>query len=415
MHILLLQFYDETPISIEKIQRRTAFLGKILSQSGTHVTWIKSGFSHTQKKPLHGNSVRFLNEHYKIIHVPGLPYPSNGHIKRYWNDWVCTKQMLPMIKTFPKIDGMVVSIQNLVGAFCAAYFAKKHNIPLIVDIRDPWPDAFCYVVRRPILRFFLKKLLFLDQFFLKTVLRNATAIVAVSNDMLQWGLRKIPNVQKPTRIFYLSSTPDVSLSENQEKIFQEKYASIVSRKTFKCFYISKWGINFQPAFLIEAARALQKESVDFVLVGDGDYGDKIREQAKSLPNVYCPGFLSNEEAFFLAKHCDCGVVFLSKESEKQFFDLTPTFPNKAFFYFMCGLPILNSMPGEIAEIVDAHALGLNFPSNDLASFQKKLLHLRDEPLLRKSMAEHSRMFFEQQGNPEKTYLQYAQFVKSFCV
>lgn len=414
MHILLLQFYEETPSSIEAIQRRTAFLGKVLSQNDTQVTWLKSGFSHTRKKPLHGNSIQFLNEHYKIVHVSGMPYPSNTHIKRYLNDWVCAKQMLSVLKTLPKVDGMVVSIQNLACAFFATRFAKKHNIPLIVDIRDPWPDAFLYVVRHSMLRFFLKKCLFLDQYFLKTVLRNATAIVAVSKDMLQWGLSKIPNAQKPTRVFYLSSTPDVSLKKDQEKVFQEKYASILSRKTFKCFYISKWGINFQPSFLIKAAQMLQKESVDFILVGDGDYGAKIREQAASLPNVYLPGFLSNEEAFFLAKHCDCGVVFLSAESEKQFFNITPTFPNKAFFYFMCGLPILNSMPGEIAEIVDTRQLGLNFPSNNLVSFQEKLLKLRNETILRKSMAQHSREFFEKQGNPEGTYSQYAQFVKSFC-
>ena len=81
---------------------------------------------------------------------------------------------------------------------------------------------------------------------------------------------------------------------------------------------------------------------------------------------------------------------------------------------MCGLPLLNGMPGELGTIVEQHGIGLNFHGNDLQQLQKLLLLLRDDGNLRRAMAKQSRLFFKEHANPEKVYAEYAQFVKGFC-
>jgi len=413
--VLLIAFYDETPEpGGGYISRRTVFLGKALSENGCDVTWLKSGFSHSKKQDLHGSSIQWVNEHFKIIHVPGIGYKHNTCLRRYMHDWICAKQMLPVLESLKSVDAIVCSNQNVIASFLACRFAKKRHIPFLLDLRDPWPDLFPYAVTSKWLRPLIKLAVKPDQHLLKRTLKNASAVVSMSWDMLRWGLKKIPHTKRPTKVFYLSTTEDVILTKQQTDVFSKKYAPMLARKTLRVFYISGWGINFQPSLLVELAHRMQNEAVDFILCGDGDYSDKIRKEAVFLSNVFLTGYLSHEEAYFLAKHCYCGVIFISNESMEQFTKITPTIPNKAFFYFMCGLPLLNGMPGELGTIVEQHGIGLNFHGNDLQQLQKLIFSLRSDDNLRCAMAKQSRLFFEKHASPEKVYTEYAQFVKEFC-
>ena len=412
-NVVLIEFYEATPSGVQDVSRRMTFLGKALSEKACNVTWIKSNFSHIKKQYFSGD-IKSLNDHFRIIHVPGIGYKRNVCIRRCLHDLFCAKQMLSILKSLDRCDIIVCSNQNIIAPFLACRFANKRNIPFVFDLRDPWPDAFPYTIANNLLRSLIKLVIIPTQFILKQVLKKATAIVSMSSDMLNWGLRKIPHKRKLTKVFYLSTSKDVTLTQQQVVIFSQKYEHLIARKTFKCFYISRWGINFHPLLLVDFARQMQHELVDFILCGDGDYGNRVRKQASSLSNVFLPGFLSHEEAYFLAKHCHCGIVFRSNESKDQFEKVTPTFPNKAFFNFMCGLPLLNGMPGELSIIVEQYSLGFNFHENDFKKLRQLILLLKDNEELRVTMGKKSRSFFEQYGNPEKVYTKYARFVKGLC-
>lgn len=413
-HIVLLQFCEETPECEENIQRRTAFLGQYLSQNNCSVTWIKSGFSHDAKKNLWESSVKQLNEDFKIIHVPGIGYKHNVCVKRYLHDWICSFQALRVLKTLGHIDAIVSCVPSVGASFLASRFAQKRAIPFILDLRDAWPDALPYALSNTLFRFLAKLAILPDCFFLKQALKNATAVVSMSKDMLHWGMKKINEASKPTKVFYLSTTRDVSLTEEERKIFSEKYVDLLSRNTFKVFYISRWGRGCNPMFLLHLAQNFSKDNVDFVLCGDGDYGKQVREKAKNLPNVFLPGFVSEKEGYFLARHCDCGVAFISKEAQGLDKNVIPSFPNKVFFQFMCGIPLINGMSGELMGVVSKNNLGLNFLKNNIDEVKKHILFLKNNFEVQQRMGKNSRKFFEDFGNPKIVYQQYAEFVKGFC-
>ena len=413
-HVVLIQFCEETPENEEKIPLRTAFLGQYLSKNDCQVTWIKSGFSHDAKQNLWGNSTKQLNENFEIIHVPGLGYKRNVCLSRYLHDWFCTKQTLQVLKKIGPIDAIVSCIPSVSASFFVSRFAQKHNIPFILDLRDAWPDSFPYAIENKLLRFFIKLAIIPDLFLLKQAIKKSSGLVSMSHDMLNWGLRKVNTYRNPTQLFYLGTVRDVKLTEKQQKYFSEKYANLLARKTFKVFYISRWGRVCNPQILLDVAKAMPKDNIDFVICGDGDYGKTIRENTKGLQNVFLPGFLSHEEAYFLAKHCQCGITFVTNESQEYDKNVVASFPNKSFFQFMCGMPLINGMRGELADVVENRQLGLNFYNNNLDQVKNCIFKLRENDALRLKMAENSRKFFEKCGNPEVVYQKYAEFVKGFC-
>lgn len=412
-HIVLLQFCEETPNCVNGIRRRTAFLGQYLSQNNCSVKWIKSGFSHDAKKNLWGSSVKQLNENFKIIHVPGIGYKHNVCVKRYLHDWICSFQALRVLKTLGHIDAIVSCVPSVGASFLASRFAQKRAIPFILDLRDAWPDALPYALSNTLFRFLAKLAILPDCFFLKQALKNATAVVSMSKDMLHWGMEKIKPTTKPTKVFYLSTTKDIHLSEEELKFYSEKYAHLLARQTFKVFYISRWGKMYNPMFLLHIAKECLKDNVDFVICGDGDYEKRVREKAKDLTNVFLPGFVSEKEGYFLAKHCNCGIAFISVESQDHDKNVIPSFPNKVFFQFMCALPLINGMSGELMGVVSKNNLGLNFLKNNIDEVKKHILFLKNNFEVQQRMGKNSRKFFEDFGNPEVTYQQYTEFVKDF--
>ena len=354
-----------------------------------------------------------MNDNFKITHVPGTGYKRNVCIKRYIHDWICSFQAFKILKTLGHIDAIVACLPTIGASFSASRFAKKKGIPFILDLRDTWPDAFLCISSNPLFRFFVKLATIPDSFFLKQALTNATAVVSMSRNVLNWGMKKIKPTTKPTKTFYLSTAKDTKLSEEEMKIYSEKYASLLSRKTFKVFYISHWGVHYQPMFLLDLAQNFSKDNVDFIICGDGDYREQVQKKAKYLSNVFLPGFVSRKEGYFLAKHCNCGITFLAIEGQNGGTSVPPV-PNKVFFQFMCGLPLINGLSGELREIVREKNLGLNFSGNNINVVREHILFLKGNFEIRQQMGKNSRKFFENFSNPEITYQQYANFVKGFC-
>lgn len=413
-HIVLLQFCEETPDCEENIKRRIAFLGQYLSKNDCQVTWIKSGFSHDAKKNLWGDSVKELDDNFKIIHVPGIGYKHNVCIRRYIHDWICSFQAFKTLKGLKNIDAIVACIPSVGASFLASRFAKSKDIPFILDLRDAWPDAIPYVLSNPLFRFLAKLAILPDRFFLKQALKSASAIVSMSHDVLNWGIKKIKATTKPTKVFYLSTTKDVSLSEKEIKSYSEKYANLLVRRTFKVFYISRWGRICNPMSLLTVAKKLLEDNVDFILCGSGDCAEQVQENAKALSNVFLPGFVSEKEGYFLAKHCNCGIVFISAESQDHDKNVVSSFPNKVFFQFMCGMPLINGMSGELSKVVHEKNIGLNFSENNIDEVRTHILALKNNIEACQKMGRNSRRFFEDFGNPEIVYQQYTEFVKGFC-
>jgi glycosyltransferase involved in cell wall biosynthesis len=412
LNLVLLQIDEETPTSIDKVCQRTAILGKFLSQAGHHVTWIKGVFDHhTKKYPQKIQKEILLAENYKIIQVKGIGYSKNVCIRRYIHDYLSSLQAIKGLKRLKKIDGIVCSMPSVELAYEACRYARKHGIPFLLDLRDAWPDIFTSVCP-PLLRGLLKMAIVPDVLRLRYTLKHATAITSMSRDMLNWGLKKHSSARnKSTGVFYLSTTPKISLSPEQEKTYEEKYSAVLSPGKFRVFYISRWGIECHPTLLLHLAEKTKTDQhgkqINFIICGDGDYGPQIRAQAKKLDNVFLPGFIPPEEAYFLAKHCHIGVLYLARRTNET----EPFLPNKLFFLLSSKLPILNGMGGELSLLVEQHRMGFNLENNNMDSMEEKILYLMKHEDERQAMSHNVEEFFKTRADPEIVYRDFVNFIE----
>ncbi|GFO69226.1 hypothetical protein GMLC_28050 [Geomonas limicola] len=130
----------------------------------------------------------------------------------------------------------------------------------------------------------------------------------------------------------------------------------------------------------------KKGSMRLFIVGDGDRREWLitRLQEHQLPHkyfgpVYDPSLLSE-----IFAQCDAGF--------NGYKNTSAAFSYKANSYFAAGLPILNSMTGDLETLVAEQGLGFNYNSGDVASLAKAVANLTegDSQFLRRNVA----TFFE---------------------
>ena len=267
----------EKPDIEAKSPIRNYMLANELAKRGHFVTYFLSGFDHYLKKEtIPDNSEIKINENLKLKTINGFGYKKNISIRRYIDHKIIAKKFLGVAKKEEKPDVILASMPSYDLAYEAAKYAKLNNVPIIIDIRDIWPDFFLSILPKG-LRYFAKLMILLGNNKLKFSLKKSSGIVSINEDMLFWALRKI-NLKKRNcdKVFYLGS-PAVGAG------------NISRNKEFTVIYIGSFGSNSDPKILIQVAKKLP--DVKFILIGSGGLFENIKSISKDLKNVELAGWL----------------------------------------------------------------------------------------------------------------------------
>ena len=191
-------------------------------------------------------------------------------------------------------------------AYEAARYAKKNNIPFIVDIRDLWPDIFLGRFKNMGLYGVGKIALALDFARLTFLLKNADSLVAVSKGYLKWGLNKIKRPESPfDKVFYLgykNSKARNPVNEDESLGVPDWLKGRENQKVF--VFIGTFGVSYELELILEAVMRFSRSGrtdICFVLAGTGEKSDIIRKKAADLRNVALPGWIGEKEINALLK------------------------------------------------------------------------------------------------------------------
>ena len=397
MNIWLFQVAEPLPITTSVRKMRTALLADKLIDRGHSVLWWTSAFSHLEKKWIFKKDTELKTEKgINIKALKGVGYRKNISMPRFADLRIIGNKFRRLAPKMPKPDIIITSMPPHNIAFEVVMFAKKNNIPVLVDIRDEWPDLFLNHVPQKLQR--LAKILLSREFFMiKKTMQLADGLIAANNPFLEWGLNYAKrNKTYKDKVFYLGYKKSAYLENKSEKMLKLKDKL---KDKFVVVFIGTFGHNNNPCMLIDCAKLLIDTNICFVLAGIGDLFTEIKRRSSDLPNVMLPGWLNQSEISTLLEYSDVGVCPAPQ--------IRDSFPNKAFIYLSAGLPVLSAWHGDLKKFIEEHQIGFYCLPDDVDTMVSNIKKLYADRELYRTMSNNAQRDFDELFNAAKIYTDYS--------
>lgn len=376
MKVWLVNPFDPLPGEQEQLGRY-GHLALALRDAGHEVVWWSSTFSHRFKRGVDAERVAAAarEQRIRIELVPTPPYARNVSLRRIRNHRVFGRRFRERAAGMPKPDVILASSPPLESAYEVARLGHEWDCPTVIDIQDQWPDNFLRVLPgalRPVGRLALKPFYALE----RNAYTLADAIVGVAQGYVDRGLA-VGGEKAHQAVFPLG----VCLDELRAAIDagRDRYADRWKKPEgeIRLLYSGSLSHNYDFLTIVRAAIATQQRygsRVRFVLTGTGELADRataiIREH--TLDNVTMTGFLDFPEWAYVLSQTDVGF-------NASFPEALIYLPNKIFAYLAVGAAVLNTIPGECADLIAQTGCGLTYTAGDVEGCFEAVCKLIESP------------------------------------
>lgn len=409
LNIWLIKEGEALPVTQNARLMRTGMLAKYFSEQGHHVIWWSSTY-------IHGTKTFFCNEQKEIpvndkevlvlLHS-NVVYKKNISIQRAIYQSILAKKFRKQSREKEKPDIIVCSWPLISLAKEAVRYGREHHVPVILDVRDQWPDIF--------VRVFPAKLLNIADLLLKplkrssaNILRNAYGITGIVDSILLWACKyagRIPGAND--RTIYIGSKRE-DISEEEYNSFLEKWKDVgIKTSDWTICFFGTFGAAVAIDVVIKAVKELSADYPDikFVIGGSGDKEAEFRDAADGCPNIYFCGWLNNKEMISLMRMAKCGAY-----SYINTFDFKDTFSNKAIQYMSGGLPILNSLSGFPKTLIEEKKMGITYNCDSVQDCKEKIMLLYNDEAGRRFMGENAVKCFSEMFEAEVVNRQFEEYL-----
>lgn len=377
---------------------RTAVLASRLVLAGFRVVYWSSNFDHTRKRRRDLLGRTMCSHGYSIHLVEGKPYRSNVSIDRIFHNLVVANRMrLAMERDLERPDLILADLPTIELASMSTSMAERLQTPILVSIRDLWPDVFLTAVPSYI-RQALSPFLYPYRRMLGSALARATGIIGISENYLTWALRNAKRSRSEIDAVIPLGYPNfrTPLSGESERSLQRLSALKVDTSKTLIAFVGTFGHSYDLETVILSASLLsQRKDIQFVLAGEGTKSQKLRELASGLDNVIFPGWLSQEDISILLSHSVAGLTAYREEALQGL-------PNKFFEYMCHGLPIVNSLKGEASSVIEVNQIGRNYVSGNPQSLAASILEICADQKKRRQMSLSAKLAFQSKYSEDVT-------------
>ncbi len=287
------------------------------------------------------------------------------------------KTLKKLIKDQGKPDILYASSPELFSTAVTVAFGKKHKIPVVVEIRDLWPESIVeytrFTKKNPVISFLygLEKWVYkkADRLVF-TIEGGRDYIISRKLDISQGGkidLNKVSHVNNGVDIRLFQKNGQTYIAEDPE----------LDSKKFKVVYTGSVRKVNSIGLLVQVAKELEKRKisdVSIVIYGDGTEKEKLKEQSKQygLENIffrdrvdkkYIPSILSRSNL----------NIFVGEGSSLYNYGLSL---NKLFDYMAAGKPILSNIPSGYDNIL-RYGCGKVVKGNSADAIVDGILYFKD--------------------------------------
>lgn len=401
MNIWLIQTGEPLPLKNDVKKMRSAILADKLTNRGHNILWWTSAFDHFKKDWIFNKDTEIeLKEGLKLFALKGFGYKRNVSFSRIIDHRIVARKFRKFAQNKIRPDIIIASMPPHDLAYEVVKFGARNNVPVLVDIRDPWPDIFLDNVHS-MLRLFIKMFLCKDFHMIKKTMQKADGLIAVANTLLEWGLLYAKRKKIYTdKVFYLGCKRIINTQSKSYMI-----SKLVDRLTnkFVITFVGTFANYHNPSILVDCAAKLNNSNIQFVLAGDGELFAELKGKISSLNNILLTGWLDQAEINALLRLSSVGVC-----PTTQNIDL---FPNKAFAYLSAGLPVISAFQGDLRDIIEKYQIGFYYPPNDIDALTNCIKKLYNDRNLYKKMSENAHTTFNEICDADKIYDEYARHIE----
>jgi glycosyltransferase involved in cell wall biosynthesis len=393
---------------------RTGILADLLARRGNEVTYWSSTFDHVRKRQrFQGDREIKVRENYRLRLLHASRYPKNVSIRRIMNHRGVAKKFQQQSTGAPRPDVILCSLPTLELCAVATEFGRKFNVPVVLDIRDLWPDVLTELAPAK-LRWLARTVLHPMLRQAKTACSQATAITGVTADFIDWGLRQANrgagkfDVSFPMGYAVKALTP---AARSEAESFWNAFGLSRSTPEFVACWFGTVGRYFELDIVIDAANRLSKSGrrVRFVLCGAGPALEKYKRLARSCSNVIFPGWVNAAQISVLMQMSSIG---LAPYINNQNFRLN--IPNKPIEYLSAGLPIISSLQGTLAQLLRNHDCGITYLNRRADELADAIAGLYDQPERLRTMAAKAQLLYQSRFVADHVYGEMQHYLNSIA-
>jgi len=410
MRVWLIKLGESVPTDGPNVRiMRVGSLAETLVQRGHEVVWWSASFDHSRKTHrFAADTRRQLSDRYVLRFIRSMGYKRNVSIERIIDHVQIGRRFSQLALQESRPDVIFCAFPTIELAIAAMSYGRSHGVPVVLDVRDLWPDAFAEFApsrARSVARIGLRPL----DWAVSLAFRRATAITAINQAFLEWGLRHARRARGAwDRVFPLAFNerpPPEDAARAALRFWHERGLREGGDEFVACFF-GTMGRHVDLAPVVESARLLDggARRFRFVLCGTGDHFEDYKARAAGCTNVLFPGWLDAAQIWALMQLSTVGLAAYRNTP-----DFAVSVPNKAIEYLSAGLPVISSLQGVLENLLRTRECGLTFEPTG-AALAEVLVALDKEPGRRLAMSNNAVQVFRDHFMAERVYAEMCDYL-----
>jgi glycosyltransferase involved in cell wall biosynthesis len=375
------------------------------------VTWWTSTFDRIRRENVctsdHTISLK-EGVRIKLLHSPGYKksislarVKDQRHVARKFT--LCAEGENPpdiILSAYPTVELCKSAIE----------YGYRHRVPVVLDMRDMWPDIILDSIPKAV-RTFARIFLYPMIRDSRYVCSRAAAITGITDEFVNWGLNRGNRERTPLdRSFPLAyiTKPPPKNEIGEAEHFWDKLGISKAKEDFVACFIGTIGHQFDLETPIRAARILSQSGrrVKLVFCGSGDRLESYKKLASEDERILFPGWVDAAKMYVLLRRASVG---LNPFPER--YDFLSTINNKAIEYMSAGLPVLSSpKKGVLYRLLKMEECGTGYEAGDAAALSRTITELYDDPCRLKRWSENAKGVFERDFNADIVYADMARYL-----
>lgn len=366
---------------------RWGYFAEYLVNQNHKITVLTSFPNHPLGKILNGYKNRWRFEEkdsMKIIRTWTYISISRKFISRLFNYLSFAFSSYINSFSIKDIDVIIASSPPLSVAIAGAIIAKNKKIPLVLDLRDIWPEAAVSTgyIKKGILYRLAGKWEKRCYERAKKILVNSPAIFEELKNIKGVSLSKLEFVPNGADLEFFKEI------EHNNKIDEEYNV----KDKFVVLYTGLLGFAQAPEIMIDAAEILKNnKDIVFLIIGGGPLKKDLELKIKNLKldNVILTGQRPRKEMPAFVNRGDICLIPYKNSSTFQ-----KNVPSKMFDYMASGKPIIINLKGAASSIIKKAQAGLVVEPENAFALAKAIEQLYNNKFLRKKMGDLGRLYVE---------------------